>query len=200
MPDKPGRKTNVYADSVNTPERLSEYVYTSEAMIGRVRVHTPPKRLEFRLDPSKAEDMRTRVDELIDAMADLHKIKRDTFRQRSVRDHDLIFAQQITWFVLRNRWFLPYELLSSYFEHHRTTIIHGVQNAQNAYETDPGFAQYLDLMPFYLNVDTEAGRIIAIQALFEPKVGKDTPEGVKTSPRARKGAKNGIAGQRKVIE
>ncbi len=194
MPKKPGRKTNAYADSVQPADKLTEYVYSSQAMAGRVRVHTHPKRLEFRIAPSDRLTLSTRIDELIDAMADVHRIDRATMRERSVRDHDLLFAQQITWFLLRNRWGLPYQLLSGYFDHHRTTIRHGIENCENAYQTDGHFRRYVDLLPFYANINIDEGRIIALEALFEPKAGKDTPEPVKTQPRARETAKRGIVG------
>lgn len=196
MPNKPGRKTNGYTDSIQPKEKLTEHVYVSEAMAGRVRVHTQPKRLEFRVDPSDRATLSTRIDELIDAMADVHRVKRDVLRRRSVRDHDLLFAQQVTWFLLRNRWGLPYEVITAYFDHHRTTIRYGIENCEDAYETDAHFRRYIDLLPFYANVNIDEGRIIALEALFEPKVGKDTAEAVKTQQRARKAAKTGIAEDR----
>jgi len=192
---KPGRKSNGYVDSVEPPERLSEYVYTAEEMAGRVRVHTTPKRLEFRVSPTDRKTLSTRIDELIDALADVHRINRTAMRMRTVRDHDLLFAQQIVWFLLRNRWALPYEVITAYFEHHRTTIRSGIENCENAYAMDSNFRRYIDLLPAYADVDVEGGRIIALRATFEPKVGKDTPEEVKTPPRARKAAKKGIVGE-----
>lgn len=192
---KPGRKTNAYTDSVEPPERLAEYVYTSDGMAGRVRVRIHPKRLEFRIAPSNRQTLNTRIDELIDAIADVHRVNRDAIRSRSIRDHDLLFAQQITWFLLRTRWGLPYEVLGGYFEHHRTTIRHGIENCEHAYEMDSNFRTYIDLLPFYANVDIEGGRKIALRAVFEAETGKETAETVKTPPRARKGAKRGIVGE-----
>lgn len=192
---KPGRKTNTYRDRVADPSEITDYVYTSTGLLGRVAIRHDKKRLEFRIDPSDRQTLSTRIDELIDALADVHRVDRAQVRKKALRDADLLFAQQTIWFVLNTRWGLPHSLIASYFDHHRTTIMHGCNNCRDAYDTDPGFARYIELLPFYANLDIEGGRIIALQALFSPKGSIGTPEGVKTQPRARKGPKNGIVGE-----
>lgn len=191
----PGRKTHRTKTPVVAAERASQYVYTSEAMKGLIGIDHQPKRLEFRVDRNDRAKLSTRIDELIDAMADVHRVKREVFRNLSVRDHDLLFAQQVTWFILRNRWHLPYEVITAYFAHHRTTIRHGVENCESAYGTDANFRSFVDLLPFWANVDIEGGRAVALEAIFVPKVRKDTSEDVKTPPRARKGPNSGIVGE-----
>lgn len=169
-------------------------ILTAKGLGYYVTIPHGAKRLEFRIDPSDRATLSTRIDELIDAMADVHRINRDVFRRKTTRDEDLLFAQQVTWYILRNRWGLPSALLSSYFEHERTTITHGYQNCVDAYETDQTFRRYIDLLPFYLNIDIACGRVVALQGLLTIEGHRQTDKTVKTPLRARKGAKNGIGG------
>lgn len=189
---KPGRKTGQTRSAVQSTGKIIDHVYSSEAMAGYVRIWHPAKRLSFRVDHNDRARLTTRIDHLIDAIADVHRIDRVAIRNRSVRDHDLIFAQQVTWFLLRNHWGLPYELITGYFDHHRTTILHGVRQCVQAYEIDPGFRDYIAMLPAIANVDIDGGRAIALQALQSGEVGKDTSEGVKMQPRALEGPNTGI--------
>lgn len=184
-----------YNGTIISASEITDYVFDPDSLGRLCSVRHDRKRLEFRIDPSERETLTTRIDELIDAIADIHRLRRDVFRRKTLRDADLLFAQQLTWFLLHTRWGLPHSVIASYFEHHRTTIMHGCQNCRDAYQSDLGFARFVDLLPFYANIDIDGGRPVALQALYTPRGSKDAPEQVKTPPRAREGAKTGIVGE-----
>lgn len=154
----------------------------------------PAKRYEFRVRPWEGEAVGTRIDLLIDAMADLFHVERATFRRRTVRDPDLLFAQQVTWYILRERWFLPWELLTAYFDHHRSTFWHGTQNVKDLLDTDPQFRSFVEMLPYWLNIDVYENGETALQAVLLPEGRLGVPEQIKTPPRAGKRAKKGIVG------
>lgn len=176
----------------NATKNITDRILHAEAITSMRSVHHPPKRLTFRIDPTDHTALHTRVDELVDAMADIHRIERKTFRQKHNKDADKILAQQTSWWIMRVRWAFPHHVIASYFEHHRSTIQHGIQAVQDAADSDPTFAAWLDLLPFWMNVDIEGGRIQAISAVFTPEGSIGMGKGVKTPPRAREGAKKGI--------
>ena len=172
-----------------------DVILPAESILRTRAVQHVLKRLEFRIDPTRHDVLHTRIDELIDAMADIHRIERVTFRRKTSRDPDLLLAQQTAWWIMRTRWAFPHHVIAAYFEHHRSTVISGIQAVQDAADSDLAFATWLDLLPFWMNIDVEGGRIEAISAVFQREVGKDADEWVKTQQRARKGPKKGILGE-----
>ena len=192
QPPKDGVKRRYH--SVNLTEDAEDRFMPSREIALRVW-HHPPKRLEFRVDPLDRVSLSTRIDDLIDAIADIHRIKPDYFRVKTIRDADLVLAQQIAWYMLRCRWHLPHHVITSYFEHHRSTIIHGIQQVEELADIDDHFRRYLDMLPLWCNLDLEGGRLQAITTIFDPEGTYEPHEDTKTPPRARERAKKGIVGK-----
>jgi hypothetical protein len=152
----------------------------------------PYKRFEFRIRPWAGDQAPgTRIDILIDAMADLFHVERTLFRQTGTRDADMVYAQQLSWWILRDRWKLPYELLAGYFDHDRSSISYGVSRVQDLMETDPDFATFVELIPFYANVEIVGQTETALEGLLHPQGMLPMPVEIKTQPRARETAKKG---------
>lgn len=180
--------------------QTTEYVLKPAALAEMAGSRNPIKRLEFRVDPRDFDTLHTRVDALIDAMADLHRFDRAAFRTKASKDTDLCFAQQVTWYVLRVRWCFPYTLIASYFEHQRNTISYGVNLVMDTIDADPAFDAWIEALPFWVNMDFDAGRLQAISAVFDSEVGTTMADAIKTQQKGRKGAKTGNAGLRKASE
>lgn len=161
-------------------------------------IRHPAKRFEFRVRPWEGESVGTRIDVLIDAMADLFHVERVTFRRRTSRDPDLLFAQQVTWYILRERWFLPWELLTAYFDHHRSTFWHGTQNVKDLLDTDPHFRSFVEMLPYWLNIDVYDNGETALHAVLIPEGMLGVPKEIKTQPRAGKRPKKGIIAKDKL--
>lgn len=177
--------------------QTTEYVLKPATLAEMAGSRNPIKRLEFRVDPRNFDTLHTRVDALIDAMADLHRFDRAAFRTKASKDPDLCFAQQVTWYVLRVRWCFPYTLIASYFEAQRNTISYGVNLVMDTIDADPAFDAWIQALPFWVNMDFDEGRLQAISAVFSAEVGTTMGEAIKTQHRVSKGANKGIAGQRK---
>lgn len=156
----------------------------------------PYKRLEFRVRPWAGDEVPgTRIDILIDAMADLFHVERTRFRQTGTKDADLVYAQQLTWWILRDRWKLPFELIAGYFDQDRSTISYGAGRVRELMETDPDFVTFVELIPYYANVEIVGPSETALQALLHPRGMLPLPEEIKTPPRAGKRSKKGSEGE-----
>lgn len=147
--------------------------------------------LEFRVRPWEDESPASRIDQLVDAMADLFHVKRDEFRRKKRRYAHVCYAQQLTWWILRKRWHMPYELIAAYFECDRSTIYHGVRNVDDLMESEPDFAMFVDMIPYFANITIDTDGNKALQASLYPEGMLPIPAEIKTPQKGRKGAKKG---------